>query len=78
MYLGVFDNWANDNKIEKPPTTFILELTKELHNIYNTIANNNKHIRKYVILDKKRSRKSTNEHKLVSSIASYYFQEVEI
>ena len=77
MYLGVFDNCANDNKIEKPTTTFILELSTELHNISYTIANNSNIIRTYVILDKKRSRKSSDEQKLVSSIASYYVKNVK-
>lgn len=74
LYLGLFENWIKDNKIEnKTPDNFVTKLEKELNNICQIIILNNPDIDKAV---RKNKQKNNKEYK-IGSVLSYYLQEYE-
>ena len=69
LYLGSFDNWLIEEKIEvKDKSDFIQNLEKELNQISYLIMNSNKELLDFIDKDK------TNKK---GTITSYFLQEIE-
>ena len=74
LYLGCFENWIKDNKIEnKNNDNYVDKLQKELNNICQIIVLNNPEVEKAV---KKYKMKNTKDYK-IGCVLSYYLQEYE-
>lgn len=76
MYFGSFDKWVIDNKLKDAKCLKkIIKFKKELHEIGNTIMENNPEIVKLV--QKSKEVKKERDYNLNASVVSYYLQEFE-
>lgn len=76
MYLGGFENWASDLKLEKAkPTNFILKIKDELKKIGIIFNETYKDLGKLIENNKKQ--KNIKQYNEASSVISYVLQEWE-
>jgi len=76
IYLGGFDNWANDNNIEmKTQTNFIIGLKEELKKIGAIFNNEYKDL--HDLIEKSKKSKNASNYNISSSVLSYVLQEWE-
>lgn len=75
LYFGGFDNWARSVGTDKPATQRIKNFKIQLQQIGTVITAANKTIAKQI--EKKKHKQGDEDYNLMSSVVSYYLQEIE-